>query len=472
MDSNPSTVHAFSNDALADHDAVALATLLKKGDLRPRDVIEAAIARARKVNPQLNAIVADRFEQALADTAGKPGRGFFAGVPTFIKGNTPVAGFPTTHGTATINPKPESENGPYARQYLDQGFSLLGISTLPEFGFNATTEPAHTDPTRNPWNTAHSCGASSGGAAALVAAGVVPIAHANDGGGSIRIPAACCGLVGLKPSRGRHVWSDQAKSLPVKIIGEGVVTRSVRDTAYFHAEAEKYFRNPKLPPIGLVTGPGKERLRIGVAVDSITGYATDGPTRATVERTAALLQEMGHQVEEAPLPFQQSFIGDFVMYWGFLSFMTEKFGRKVVDPSFDPSRLDGLSQGLSAHFKKRFLKTPVFLYRLQRTYRQYASAFDKFDLMLTPVLAHTTPPLGHLSPTVPFEELLNRLIRYVSFTPMANTSGAPAISLPMGTADGNLPIGIQLSANHGMEKRLLEVAYELEQANPWRKIQS
>jgi len=461
--------HSFCDDALADYDAVELARLLRSKALSPKEVIEASVARAEQVEPHINGIEINCFEKALAEPYTL-GTGFFAGVPTFIKDNTPVQGLPTQHGSDTIRAKPEKKHGSYAQQYLDQGFRVLGKSTLPEFGFNATTEPSHKKPTLNPWNTEYSTGASSGGSAALVAAGVVPIAHANDGGGSIRIPAACCGLIGLKPTRGRHIESTQAKSLPIKIVSEGIVSRSVRDTAYFHAEAEKYYRNTKLPLIGLVEGPNKKRLRIGMITESITGYATDQKTRQTVEETAELLQSMGHYVEDMPMLIKPSFSEDFILYWSMLAFMTKKTGKLMMDLSFDSNKLDGLSVGLGELFKKNFYKAPQFLYRLKQSYNDYAEAFKHYDIILTPVLAHTTPKLGHISPTVPFDELLDRLMRYVSFTPWANAAGGPAMSLPMSETENNLPVSIHLMSGHGQERTLLELAFEIEQAQPWRKI--
>ncbi|OUS29005.1 amidase [Gammaproteobacteria bacterium 45_16_T64] len=464
------TCHAFSTDILQDFDGVELAKLLKSKEISPHEVVEASIKRAQSVDPTINAVEHNCYLEAIKRSDKPLGPGFFAGVPSFIKDNTPVIGMPTNHGSATINSQPNTENGPYANQYLAQGFALLGKSVLPEFGFNATTEPNHRPATKNPWNTDYSTGASSGGAAALVAAGVVPIAHANDGGGSIRIPAACCGLVGLKPTRNRHVNGDQARSLPINIVSEGIVSRTVRDTARFHAEAEKYYKNKKLQPIGLVEGSGKKRLRIGLVIDSITGYPTDNETRHTMSKTADLLTSMGHHVEEMTLPVNPSFIEDFSLYWSMLAFLTQKTGRFSMDPSFDASQMDGLSLGLIDMYKKKFYKTPLFLYRLRKTYQQYANVFATYDAVLTPVLAHTPAKLGHISPTVPFDTLFERLMRYVSFTPLANTSGAPAISLPMGETDNNVPISIQLSANHGEERTLLELAYELEEAQPWRKI--
>jgi len=466
---NNNTFHTFNDDALADHDGIALSKLLKSKALSPKEVIEASIARAQLIEPRINAIAVDCFESAI-EGAKTLNRGFFAGVPTFIKDNTPVQSLPTQHGTNAILAKPEKQHGSYTQQYLSLGFSVLGKSTLPEFGFNATTEPAHTKPTRNPWNTDYSTGASSGGSAALVAAGVVPIAHANDGGGSIRIPAACCGLIGLKPSRGRHIESDQAKLLPIKIISEGIVSRSVRDTAYFHAEAEKYYRNTQLPPIGLVEGPNKRRLRVGLIINPTNSNTTDKGTQDTVKRTGLLLEALGHDVEEAPNYISQSFMEDFGLYWSMLAFMVKNTGKVTMDQSFDPAQLDNLSMGLADLYKKNFHKTPLFLYRLRKTYQEYAKAFNVYDVLLTPVLAHTTPKLGYISPTIDFDELIERLTHYANFTPWANTSGGPALSIPMGNTNNNLPISVQLMAGHGQERTLLELAFEVEQAQPWRKI--
>src|SRR5581483_9792493 len=229
--------------------------------------------------------------------------------------NTDVRDMPSNHGTDAFVAKPAKRDGAYTRQYLSTGMTVLGKSRLPEFGFNASTEYRVAEPVRNPWHTEHSVGASSGGSAALVASGAVPIAHANDGGGSIRIPAACAGLVGLKPSRGRHVDGDQARHLPINMVSEGVLTRTVRDTAAFLAASEDYWRSPDLPPVGLVRGPADRRLRIGLVLDTVTGAPLDEPTRAAVELTASLLEKAGHVVEPIALPVGQQFADDFLQYW-------------------------------------------------------------------------------------------------------------------------------------------------------------
>ena len=458
------TVHAYADDALADHDAVALAELVRNRELSAGELVTAAIARAEKVDPQLNAVAYPAYEEPLVT------QGPLAGVPTYVKDNTPVAGMPTGYGTAAFPARPARQHGRFARQYLAAGFTVLGKSRLPEFGFNATTEFAGTDPTRNPWHTGFSCGASSGGAAALVASGVVPIAHANDGGGSIRIPAACCGLVGLKPTRGRFVDGEQARSMPINLVGEGVVTRSVRDTAAFFAAAEAYRKSPKLPPVGRVAGPSSRRLRIGVVSETVGDGEICPETRAVLEQTASRLERLGHRVAPVGLPVGAGFVRDFTLYWGLLSHLVSRFGKRVLHPEFDPDKLDDFSRGLRQIYRSNRFRTPGTLYRLSRTRRGYLAMFAQHDLVLSPVLGHVTPKLGYLSPTVPFQQLIDRLIRYVAFTPLNNVTGSPAISLPVGAAQNGLPIGMQFAARPGDERTLLEIGYELEQDRPWRRI--
>lgn len=469
----PETIHAFSDDALGHEDATGLAQRLRRRQVSNAEVTEAAIRRARKVEPELNSVVTEHYDQAM-DAARRLDReppggnpGFFRGVPTFIKDNLNVAGLPTRHGSAAIPSSKAMHTSPFAQQMLVQGYVCLGKSSMPEFGFNATTEPAHALPTRNPWNLSYSTGASSGGSAALVAAGVVPVAHANDGGGSIRIPAACCGLVGLKPTRGRLVDNDAVHSLPINIISDGIVSRSVRDTANFLAEAELWFQSPKLPPVGRIEGPSGRQLRIGLVLDSINGHRTDDVTRKAVEDTARHLERLGHQVVPVAVPVSESFPDDFALYWALLAFGVKANGHKLLNPEFDKHRVDGLTNGLAKMFKSNFWRLPGALWRLRRSTRDYARAMTGYDAVLTPVLGHTTPPLGHLSPDVPFETLFERLTRYVNFTPLANATGAPAISLPAALTDDNLPVSVQLMGKHGGESTLLDLAYALEAEQPW-----
>ena len=468
-------VHAFSpNDALGTLDAVAIAGLIESGDVSAREVTEAAIARAQSVNPQLNGIQLETFEQALLDSesplAMAPGDSQFSGVPTFVKDNTDLTGLPTNQGSLAVNGRPAKRHSPVAEQFLAQGFTVLGKSTLPEFGFNASTEYKDRPPTRNPWNTDYSSGASSGGAAALVASGIVPIAHANDGGGSIRIPAAACGLVGFKPSRGRVIDAPEAKTMPINIISNGVVSRSVRDTAHFLANAETFYHNPSFERIGLVEGPSDRRLRIGLIIDSVTGQPTDEDTRGAVSDIALLLEKLGHTVDEAPVPVDANFEGDFKHYWGLLAFGARTFGKKVMGPDFDKSKTDALTNGLARSFIRNVHHTPGAIRRLKRVEKTYAAAFEEFDVVMSPTLGVKTPPIGYLSPSQPFDELMSRLVTYVGFTPLNNVAGSPAMSLPLGTSTEGMPIGVHFSAGHGDERSLLELAFELEAAKPFATI--
>ncbi len=471
--STPNTVHAFFDDALGTADATALAGHLKRGDVSAVELTRAAIARAEAIDGLIGGFAAQGFEQAIAaaermDRQGiDMATGFFAGVPTVIKDNVDIQGLPTRHGSAAVPAATATKTSPFGRQLLNQGFLCLGKSTLPEFGFNATTEPADGAPARNPWHPDYSTGASSGGSAALVAAGVVPVAHANDGGGSIRIPAACCGLVGLKPSRGRLVENEAARALPVNILNDGIVSRSVRDTANFMTQAERDYRPRKLPAIGTVEGPSGHRKTIGLVLDSVNGHPTDLETRSAVETTARHLERLGHRVVPMPVPVEASFADDFALYWAFLAFGVTTNGRRLLNPEFDKTKVDGLTAGLAALFKRQFHRLPGALWRLKRSARAYTNAMAGFDGILTPVLGHTTPRLGHLSPNLPFDTLFERLLRYVSFTPLANATGAPAISLPMGRTEAGLPIGVQLMGPLGGERTLLDLAFSLEAEAPW-----
>jgi len=462
-------MHAFGKDVLADHDAVALAQLIRRRDISASEVITAAIARAEKV-ATLNAVEIPLYDEAKAAAKDILPAGFFSGVPTFIKDNAELKGQPTRSGSRAGNPKAAKAHGPFTEQYLQQGFLVLGKSTLPEFGFIPSTEYESDPPTRNPWNTEYSPGGSSGGSAALVAAGVIPIAHANDGGGSIRIPAACCGLVGLKPTRGRHLNNASANAMPINLVGEGVVTRSVRDTAQFFYELERTYQNPKLLPIGRVEGPGKKRLRIGLVLDSITGTRTDKDTRACVEKTAKLMQKLGHDVVPMPLDVPESFMEDFIIYWSMLAFLISTFGSVIVSRDFDGAKLDPFTRGLVANFRKRMLRVPAALLSVRGAETMYKKLVGSYDAVLSPVLGHVTPKLGYLKPDQDYDTLMERLRAYVSFTPLNNAAGSPAISLPMGLSSDGLPIGVQFQAAHGNERLLLEIAFELEAANPWPKI--
>ncbi|BBX97523.1 amidase [Mycobacterium lacus] len=464
-------VHAFTDDALGDLDAVALADAIRSGRLARGEVAEAAIARAEAVNPALNGLAYAAFDTARAAAArGDSDHAFFHGVPTFIKDNVDVAGQPSMRGTDAWEPYAAVADSEITRVVRATGLVSLGKTQMSEFGFSAAAEHPRLGPVRNPWNTDYTAGASSSGSAALVAAGVVPIAHANDGGGSIRIPASCNGLVGLKPSRGRLPLDPVYRRMPVGIVANGVVTRSVRDTAAFYREAERLWRNPKLPPIGDVTRPGKQRLSIAMVTRSLLREASPQVRELTL-KAGALLEELGHHVEhvdEPPVP--DSFADDFVLYWGLLALAQVRIGRREFGATFDPTRLDKLTLGLARHSGRNLHRLPLAILRLRRVRRRSASFFGTYDAVLTPTVAEETPRVGHLAPT-DYQQVIDRLVDWVAFTPLQNVTGEPAISLPLAQSADGLPVGMMLSADVGREARLLELAYELEEAQPWARIQ-
>jgi amidase len=464
-------VHAFGDDALGDLDAVGLSQAIRAGWVSRADAIEAAIARTEAVNPTLNGLAYKAFEQARATASANPSSGFFSGVPTFIKDNVDVAGQPTMQGADAWAPRDAAVDSEFTRLYLATGPTSLGKTQLSEFGFSASAEHSRLGPVRNPWDTDYTAGASSSGSGAFVAAGVVPIAHANDGGGSIRIPAACNGIIGLKPSRSRLPLDPQLRRMPVAIVTNGVLTRSVRDTAAFYREAERIWRNPKLAPIGDVTRPGRQRLRIAVVTRSIQRECSPELRELTL-KSAGLLEELGHRVEhldEHPVP--DSFVDDFVLYWGFLALAIVRTGRRVFGETFDRTRLDALTLGLDRHTSRNIHRLPRVIMRLRRMRRRSAEFYRTYDALLTPTLADETPRIGYLAPT-DYQQVMDRLIDWVAFTPLQNVTGDPAISLPLAQSVDGMPVGMMLAADIGQEALLLELAYELEEARPWARIQA
>ncbi len=462
----PHTIDTTTDDALGDSDVTDLLARLSAQEVSASEVRAAAMARARAANPELHAVT-HWFDEPVHTEVVVPADAGLAGVPTFIKDNEEVTGFPTTQGSRAVADHAAPACSPIVTSMLELGLEPLGASTLPEFGLTASTESSRFGATRNPWDTGRSAGGSSGGGAAMVAAGVVPIAHANDGGGSIRIPASCCGLVGLKPSRGRLPMNPLKEKVPVKIAAQGVLTRSVRDTALFHALMEQARPAAGLPPIGHVTHPGAARLRIGMCVTASRGLPIAPETVAAVRATGELLEGLGHHVDEVGPPVDDDFAADFLRYWGLLAFFLHHGGGSFYGRGFDSSQLEEFTKGMSAMLSGQKALVPGSLRRLRRLARIPDLGFEQYDLLLSPVTGYPAPPIGYLGPDVEFRNHLVRLIRFASMTPVQNVSGTPAISLPLGRTSAGLPIGSHLAAPFGHERRLLEVALELEQAAPW-----
>lgn len=458
-------VSAYADDALGRDDMVALLDRLARREVSADELRSAALARARAVQPELNAIVfwVDEAPDGVASD------GPLSGIPTLVKDNEALVGYPTTNGSACMADKPEAASSPWVAHALALGLSPIAKTAMSEFGLTATTETRRYGATHNPWDTSRSSGGSSGGSAALVAAGVVPLAHGNDGGGSIRIPAACCGLVGLKPTRGR--MPDLDLKLPVDITVQGVLTRTVRDTARYYAEAERTHHAAGLPEIGHVQGPSPTRLRVGVVTVPPMGLPVSDEVVALVRSTAERMAGLGHEVVEIPPPVDDSFGPDFLRYWGLLAGLVRAAGRVLErDRGFDAAAVEPFTRELGDLAREQAPLLPATLRRLRRLARDHESVYDSCDVVLSPVLAHEPPPLGYLGPDVDPRTHLLRVLRYVSFTPLQNVSGSPAISLPLGTSENGVPMGMQLAAPFGHERRLLELAYELEAAAPWPSL--
>ncbi|MGE0634942.1 MAG: amidase [Bacteroidia bacterium] len=465
-------VNAFTNDALGNMDATAIAEAIATKKISVAEAVEAAITRAEKVNGELNAIVIKMYDDARKASQQKAGGGLH-GVPTFIKDTDGIKGYPTQLGTGALKVKPAKGNSKFVNQFLSTGVVNLGKTTLPEFGLICSTENERWGITRNPWNTDYTTGGSSSGSAAMVASGVVPIASANDGAGSIRIPAAICGLVGLKPSRHRLHGVDGAEAMPVQLVHQGVLTRTVRDTALFYSEAEKYYSSARMPKMGHVQHASKQRLRIAFFENLPAGKTAnqDTETYRVQNETAALLQSLGHHVEQVPFPLDvETMVNHFLNYYGFFSYMMSHWPRLALKGKVDRSLLEPFTTGLADRFKANALKLPMSIRAMKRIGTESEKLFHKYDVLMSPVLSHKTPKIGYFSPQLSSEEVTKRAVDFASYTGLNNVTGAPAISLPLGVDSDGMPLGVHFSAPYGLDKRLIELAYELEEAKPWRFI--
>ena len=457
-----------ANKAGALPDATGLASMIRAKDISVTEAVDAAIKRCESANSQLGLLVNNTYDLARA-RAKTPLSGPFAGVPWLVKDLNGVTGAVTRMGSrSTAGSPPATSQDAYIDATFAAGLICIGKSSAPEGGYLPTTEPLGFPPTRNPWDTTRSTAGSSGGAAAAVASGVVPMAHANDGGGSIRFPAANCGLVGLKPSRGRLIH-DRPGARPLDIAVQGVVSHTVRDTAGMTAATEATGSAAAHPPIGLVTGPSTKRLKVGVLTKGFSGFEPDPDVAAAVNATAKTLEGLGHTITGTTnWPTSATFTDDFLAFWslGALQDITEgskAVGREPDDTLFEPFSLRMAENGAKM--------TPAEIQAVQGRLIAAAAAYETwikgFDIVISPVFRSPPSPLGYLRGDVPFDTLRQRLIEQVGYTLIHNISGAPAVSLPLGWSGGGLPIGIQFSGAMGSEKMLLEIAYELEAATPW-----
>lgn len=465
-------------DPFAPLDALAQAELVRRKQATPLELVDAAIARIERLNPRLNAVISTQFEEARARAKGPLPQGPFRGVPFLLKDFLAAqAGVPLTAGSRFTQAYVPPRDSELVARYQRAGLVVLGKTNLSEYGILPTTEPKLFGPTRNPWNVEASPGGSSGGAAAAVASGMVPFAHAADGGGSIRIPASCCGLFGLKPTRGRLPMGPVLGDVMHGLVVEHALTRSVRDSAALLDATEgpdvgaPYVAPPKERPFlqEVSTPPG--RLRIAVTTRPSTGSPVHPECVAAVESTARLLGELGHTVVEGSLqvPDEEQLSQAFIVVWSAgvvlaLDSLAHLTGREPTEEDVEPltwalyelGRSQSVSQYLLAHAA------------LQRFARALSAKWEDVDVWLMPTLAEPPPPLGSFEP--PRIEPLEPVFRaslFCPFTPLANITGQPAMSVPLYWTPEGLPVGVQCVGRFGDEATLFRLAGQLESALPW-----
>ncbi len=450
-----------------DLDATAQAAAVSDGSTTAAALIEAAIKRLDRANPMINA-ARPNYDRARAMAAARRA-GPLGGVPTLVKDNVEQAGLSWTSGCRALRNRTGVTDAPIVQAMSHAGMISIGRSTCPEFALSPTSEGLLTGPTRNPWRLDRSSGGSSGGSGAAVAAGVVAIAHGNDGGGSIRIPASVCGLVGLKPSRAR--MSGYSNARKVTDFGvQGCVTRTVRDTAAFLAACEAT-SDMVYPAVGLVTGPGQCRLRIGLMRASGLGVEPHPDVAAVFEQSRRLLHKARHSLVDAPPVYNgEAVTSAFETMWSSgvtadLKFARTALGRTPTAKDVEPLTLSWAAYG--ARWTDADVAKAVTT--LQLLERQYTAQFDDYDVLMTPTLGEPPVTIGTLSPDHSYESLHDAVRRYVPYTPIENAAGAPAISLPMGFSRDGLPIGMQFTTRPGGERVLLELAYELEHIVGWHR---
>ncbi len=471
-----------------DYDAVGLAALVRKKEVSPRELLHEAAERCDRVNPKLNAVVFRMEGEAEKDVPPAGSAQPFAGVPFLAKDLGPsLAGAPLTSGSKLFANYVPDEDGEIVTRFKRAGFVIFGKTNVPEFGLVPVTEPELFGPCRNPWDINRTPGGSSGGAASAVAAGIVPVAHASDGGGSIRIPASCCGLFGLKPSRGLNPKPPGTAAITADFGVDHVLSRSVRDSA---AALDAVCNRANAGFLSsLEAGPG--RLRIGVVRSAMLGATVAPEVRAALEAAVKLLHELGHDIEDAePKLDYKEFGTAFLTYWAIATMQTlyaaqQAIGRKpgpgdVELTTWSLGRVGRVMLGADEERARRFI--------WQAT-KAFTSYFDRFDIMLSPVLA--TPPLKiaqnrltgleeialRAATSLKRPWLMKAVLRaiagksfaFAAFTQPFNMTGQPAMSVPLHWTPGGLPIGMQFAARLGADGLLLRLARQLEISQAWEK---
>lgn len=478
------------------HDAIALAELIKKGEITATEIAEIAIKRAEYVNPKINAIVHPMYDMARQMAQNIKSDSPLAGVPFLIKDlGIEVEGVPKKEGSKAYSSYISKEDSWITTKFRDAGLVFMGKTNTPELGLTPYTEPEIHGPCLNPWDTTKTTGGSSGGSAAAVAAGITPIATASDGGGSIRIPASCCGLFGLKPSRGRISMGPVYGEGWSGAVSEGCVSRSVRDSAHFL----DLVSGPMPGDPFVIAPPSKNyadevqqtppKLKIGYSASNPLGKDSHPDIIKAIEHSVKLLESLGHSVEEVPLPYHKTDLTEIFIMMSFgegaatVEAFEEHTGRKPKMSDMEPSTwaLNLLGQLYKAKDYVRQRR------KWDEICRRMGAFHTKYDLLLTPTVSMPPFPTGSLQPTqserrlikiidmlglksllkIRVDELAEKIFDFIPHTPISNMTGQPSASVPLYWTDYNLPVGSMFTAAFGREDLLFQLSGQLERAQPW-----
>jgi Asp-tRNA(Asn)/Glu-tRNA(Gln) amidotransferase A subunit family amidase len=456
------------------HDAVGLAERIRRREITASEALEAAISRAEAVNPRLNAINLPLYEDARTAARRNGGGGPLAGVPFLLKDlGASLAGFPTSAGSKVFATEPAAADSAIVSAYRGAGLVIFGKTNTPEFGLEPVTEPELFGPSRNPWNTDRTPGGSSGGAAAAVAAGIVPAAHASDGGGSIRIPASCCGLFGMKPSRGRVSMAPADEGWGGFSISH-VVSRSVRDSAVLldvvsrPQPGDPYWAERSDRPFAEEVGADVGVLRVAFTTQAIASDAIDPLCAEAVRDAARVCQDLGHRVEEIVLDWEYEPVreaGGLIIAANIATLLNNEAGRRGREIGED--EIDAYT--LALYQRGREIHASDYIRALQTAHafgRQAARTFQGFDVLLTSTLGCPPPPIGWLRGGGP-AEYAKRLFHFMPNTQAFNITGQPAMTVPLSRTSEGLPLGVQFVGQPAGEAVLFRLAAQLEQARPW-----
>lgn len=457
--------------------ASELAEMVRAGEISSRELVQTSLERIEELNPMLNAFVQVDAEGALAiaDTVAAGDRRPFAGVPIAIKNNRPVKGLRLTYGCPLMAEHVAPYDHNVTRRLRDAGFVIVGTTTLPEYGILPVSEARIFGPTRNPWDLQRTPGGSSGGAAAAVAAGLVPVAHGNDGGGSIRIPAACCGLVGLKPARGRVSPAPELGDSSLSI--DGVLTRTVADTASIldvlagYEPGDATWAPPPAEPFAVSAAADPGRLRIAATtLPPVPEAQVDPLASGAVADAAELLRSLGHEVEEVDPPWQDDAVRElFGVVFSSQIALSIAYSGRVAGRAPTAEDMEAMSWAIFSMVQKLgAVQNMGAEVALQAFARRLVSFLAPYDALLTPALAERPLPLGTLDTNAPDPmATFTRSGLFTPFTPVFNASGQPGISLPLYQGADGLPLAVQLVGRPAGEAQLLALAAQLEAAQPW-----